>query len=193
MVKNLLPTRQAAVAALLLLSVASYLGVGWAAPAAPGRQSLTGPVVTDWRTGVALYGVDPVGYFIRGQVTEGAWDFEFKLGQASWLFRNSGNRAAFAADPAAYAPAFGGYDPAAIARGVAAPGNPRLWAILDGRLYLFNTPQSREAFRAAPAPMLAAAAGKWPALAQTSALGALAPEVKLQSSDGTLRERLPEP
>ena len=41
------------------------------------------------------------------------------------------------ADPDVYMPRFGGYDPVGVARGVAVPGDPRLWLIADERLYLF--------------------------------------------------------
>ena len=40
-------------------------------------------------------------------------------------------------------PQFGGYDPIALARGVALAGNPLEWQIVGDRLYLFYSAQAR--------------------------------------------------
>ena len=42
----------------------------------------------------------------------------------------------FQASPAKYAPAYGGYCAYAVANGVTAKGDPLLWKIVGGRLYL---------------------------------------------------------
>ena len=69
------------------------------------------------------------------------------LDGAVWRFRNEGNRAAFADHPEVYMPRFGGYDPVAVARGVAVPGHPLFWAVAGERLYLFYSAEARAAFR----------------------------------------------
>jgi YHS domain-containing protein len=92
---------------------------------------------------------------------------EYSFGGAVWRFRNEGNRAAFVDHPEVYAPVFGGYDPVALARGVASPGHPQIWAIVDDRLYLFYSPEARKSFTANPDSLIAAAERKWPSVRQT--------------------------
>jgi hypothetical protein len=79
-----------------------------------------------------------------------------------WRFDNVGNRAAFAESAEQYVPRFGGYDPIAIARGVALAGNPAYWTIVGERLYLFYSPEARASFKADTASAVAAAEAKWP-------------------------------
>ena len=104
-------------------------------------------IVIDHHTGLAIGGFDPVAYFTDGAATPGTDEFECILAGAVWRFRNQGNRAAFMADPEVYMPRFGGYDPVAVARGVAVAGNPRLWLIAGERLYLFHTAATQERLR----------------------------------------------
>jgi hypothetical protein len=118
-------------------------------------------VVTDSRTGLAIYGFDPVVYFIDATATPGRPDFEFRYRDAVWRFRNPGNRAAFAEHPTDYEPQFGGYDPVAIARSVPTPGNPRIWLIAANKLYLFYREETRAEFAANADGFAALAAAKW--------------------------------
>lgn len=124
-------------------------------------------VVTDRLTGLALAGFDPVAYFTDAQALVGREELELPLAGTIWRFRNEGNRAAFAADPAVYLPRFGGYDPVSLARGVSVPGHPELWLIENDRLYLFRTPAARDAFHAHPDRALARAEEKWPKVLRT--------------------------
>jgi hypothetical protein len=103
-----------------------------------------------------------VAYFTDGKPMAGRAELELSFAGAVWRFRNEGNRAAFTDRPDIYMPRFGGYDPMAVARGVAVPGNPQVWVVAQRRLYLFQTAETREAFAAAPDKMLAAAQARWP-------------------------------
>jgi YHS domain-containing protein len=128
------------------------------------RASTTERVVVDRHTGLALYGVDPVGYFTEGKPVTGRQDFEYSYGGAIWRFDNEGNRAAFAADPDVYMPRYGGYDPVGIGRGRANPGFPALWVVHEQRLYLFYTADARRTFIASPASVIALASARWAAV-----------------------------
>ena len=130
------------------------------------HAATTQRVVTDRNTGLAIYGVDPVGYFTDKKPIVGRADFEFRFAGAIWRFDNEGNRAAFVADPKVYMPQYGGYDPVGIARGVTTPGYPQLWAIVKNRLYLFYTADARAAFLADPAPTITAAEARWSTMLQ---------------------------
>ena len=141
---------------VLLLAVAAVLAI----PAAAATERL----VVDWHTGLALYGYDPVAYFIDAKPLMGRPDVEYSLGGAVWRFRNEGNRQAFIAHSDIYMPRYGGYDPIAVARGVAKPGHPDWWLLDNDRLYLFADARTRAAFIAKAADAIAAADEKWPAV-----------------------------
>jgi len=130
----------------------------------PPRAATTERVVVDPHTGLAIYGVDPVGYFTDRKPVPGRPDVEYRHAGAIWRFANEGNRAAFAADPDVYMPRYGGYDPVGITRGVATPGFPALWALFEQRLYLFYAPDARAAFLADPASVIASASAHWSAV-----------------------------
>lgn len=126
-------------------------------------------IVQDRHTGLALGGIDPVGYFIVAQPVAGLSDFELSNGGAVWRFRNEGNLATFTARPDVYGPQFGGYDPVDVARGVPRPGNPQIWLISGQRLYLFSREDNRDAFAASPSLLLRDAQSQWPQLLGTLA------------------------
>ncbi|MFC3694724.1 YHS domain-containing (seleno)protein [Chenggangzhangella methanolivorans] len=143
------------------LAGALALGVGLAclgglAEATPG---LNEKIVADPSTGVALYGFDPVAYFTDGKAVRGRRDVEAEWNGAAWRFANEANRAVFLSSPETYAPRFGGYDPSAVATGVAVAGHPLIFRIEGKRLYLFSTAQTRDGFGD-----LASAQKSWPKL-----------------------------
>ncbi|MFD1333404.1 YHS domain-containing (seleno)protein [Methylopila musalis] len=128
-----------AVALLASLMAAS----GTSVRALPGLDERT---VTDPATGVALYGYDPVAYFVEKRAVRGLRDCEAEWNGVAWRFASEANRAAFLSAPEVYAPRFGGYAPAAVANGAAAPGHPLIFAVREERLYLFRSPAERDAF-----------------------------------------------
>lgn len=136
----------------------------------PGlKAAVTERIVADRHSGLAIDGFDPVAYFTDGEPREGRSEHEHAFGGVVWRFRNEGNRAAFAADPLVYLPCFGGYDPVGVARGVAAPGHPMVFAIVGERLCLFYSDAAREKFLAGAGRVMAAAENRWPELSATLA------------------------
>jgi hypothetical protein len=135
----------------------------------PARAATSELVVVDRHTGLAISGYDPVAYFTDAAARPGLAPFEAKVAGTIWRFRNEGNRAAFVDDPDIYAPRFGGYDPTGIARGVAVAGDPRIWLISGGRLYLFYRPENRTEFSADSEQRAADADRRWPAIQMTLA------------------------
>jgi hypothetical protein len=119
-------------------------------------------IVSDARAGVAIYGFDPVEYFLSGEARAGWESYELQFEGLIWRFVSEANRAAFRASPDAYVPRFGGYDPIALDRGAPVAGHPRLFAVHDARLYLFYREENRDTFLAAPAAAIEAAQAKWP-------------------------------
>ena len=139
---------------------------GLAVQMVAGQAATTERIVTNRFSGLAIGGYDPVSYFVDGQPMIGAESFEAWQSGAVWRFRNEANRAFFLAHPEIYGPQFGGYDPIDVARGVAVPGNPRLWFIAGERLFLFSREASRDAFAAHPERYLQRATSRWQTLEQ---------------------------
>ncbi len=144
---------------------AAALLAGLLAAVAPGVAGLgaatTERIVTDHHTGLAISGYDPVAYFAEAAARRGRPEIEARFGGAAWRFRNLGNRAAFLADPETYMPAFGGYDPTGVARGVAVAGHPEIWLIVGQRLYLFHNERTHAAFAADAKRFVATAERQW--------------------------------
>ena len=86
--------------------------------------------------GLAVRGTDVVAYFTEGRPVAGRPDFTHAWGGATWRFASAANRDLFAADPARYAPAYGGFCAYAVSEGYTAPIDPAAWRIVDGRLFL---------------------------------------------------------
>ena len=124
---------------LLLASALSVLTMG---AAQAGEQYVD-------ESGFALSGYDPVAYFDLKQVPLGEKQPEAVPGKAgitadyngaAWAFASEEHREKFLADPAKYAPAYDGHCAYGLAQGGKVPGNPNLWRIVDGKLYLNITP-----------------------------------------------------
>ncbi len=81
-------------------------------------------------------GYDVVAYHTVGKPTKGSADFKATYQGATWHFASAENQAKFQADPAKYAPAYGGWCSAGASKGKKVPTKPDLWAIVDGQLYL---------------------------------------------------------
>jgi hypothetical protein len=128
---------------------------------------LTERIVVDWHTGLAIGGYDPVAFFTDGKPMLGSATFELRQSGVVWRFRNSGNRAAFAARPDIYMPRYGGYDPLGVARGVAVAGKPNVWLIAGERLFLFYDAADRIRFSGDAIHFIATADRKWPQLQQS--------------------------
>jgi hypothetical protein len=86
--------------------------------------------------GVALRGYDAVAFFREGAAAEGSAEFAHEWNGARWLFKSAENRDAFAREPEAFAPQYGGYCSYAVAHGYTADADPRAWKIIGGKLYL---------------------------------------------------------
>jgi YHS domain-containing protein len=93
--------------------------------------------------GPALRGYDAAAYFQEGKPVEGSTDFAYEWNGAKWRFSSAANRDLFAGQPQKYAPQFGGYCSYAVSRGYTANGDPRVWKIVNGKLYLNYNEKAR--------------------------------------------------
>ena len=88
------------------------------------------------KSGVAVKGHDPVAYFTESRPVKGNPQFTYEWMGARWQFASAANRDTFAADPAKYAPQFGGYCAWAVSNNYTADIDPEAWKIVGGKLYL---------------------------------------------------------
>ena len=84
----------------------------------------------------AVSGHDPVAYFTTGTATPGLPTLTYTHEGATYRFSTPENRAAFIANPAKYAPQFGGHCAWAASQNRLAGPDPKIWRIEGGKLYL---------------------------------------------------------
>jgi hypothetical protein len=92
-------------------------------------------------TGLALRGYDPVAYFKAGKPTPGLFDVTAVHKGATYRFASEESKAEFLRDPDRYLPQYGGYCAFGTAMGKKVDGDPEVWRIVDGRLYLNLAPK----------------------------------------------------
>ena len=147
-----MPTRRRILTAATLLPAALALRPAFAQ---------TAPVYAE--DGIAIDGTDPVAYFTESRPIPGDPAITHDWMGATWRFSSAANRDAFAADPEAYAPQFGGYCAWAVSQNYTAPTEPDAWTIHDGKLYLnFNQRIRRRWERDIPGN-IAKGEANWPA------------------------------
>lgn len=116
---------------MLATSAAALL----ASPAYAYDENSASPVNVD-ASGLALKGHDPVAYFSAAAPTLGKEQFSANHQGASYRFVSAANRDAFIANPAKYAPAYGGFCAMGVALEKKLDVDPQAWRVVDGRLYL---------------------------------------------------------
>jgi YHS domain-containing protein len=119
-------------------ALALVMALGLAGTALAGEQYVD-------PTGYAVSGYDVVSYFDLPQSEVGQDQPEPLAGNAAFTadyngatfaFATEANRDRFLSDPAAFAPQYDGHCAYGVAQGGKVPGNPTLWRIVDGKLYL---------------------------------------------------------
>lgn len=116
------------------------------------------------RTSLALKGFDPVAYFSEGKPVKGSSQFTYQWMGATWQFASQQSRDAFAANPAQYAPQYGGYCSWAVSRGYTADTDPEAWKVVGGRLYLNYNKSVQKKWEADIPGNIGKADSNWPGL-----------------------------
>lgn len=113
---------------------------------------------------VAIDGTDAVAYFTQSKPVRGKSSITLKWNGAVWQFSSEENRAAFAANPEAYAPQYGGYCSYAVSEGYTASTTPEAWTIVDGKLYLNYSKRVRRIWSKDIPGRITKANANWPAV-----------------------------
>ena len=119
------------VAAHLLAMIALFVTLSAASLAAADR-----PAIYSASGKLAVKGADVVAYFTERRAVIGKAAYSTTWRGATWRFSSTENLAKFKADPAKYAPQYGGYCAYAVSEGYTAKIEPEAWSIVDGKLYL---------------------------------------------------------
>jgi len=155
-----------------------YRSIFAAAAAIAGMQAVhAGPQYVD-ASGYAAGGYDVVAYHGLDQAPVGGAQPRAVPGKASitaeyngaaWAFASEANRQKFLENPEAYAPRFDGHCAYGVAKGGKVPGNPNLWRIVDGDLYLNITPNVVDFFEDDISGSIADASKNWQTLESEAA------------------------
>jgi YHS domain-containing protein len=85
---------------------------------------------------VAIGGYDLVSYHQSGGPIPGTGHHVVEHSGVSYLFASAENKVKFEASPSDYLPAYGGYCAFGASLGKKFYGDPRVWKVVDGTLYL---------------------------------------------------------
>lgn len=143
---------------LILAAVVSF-GV-----AAQPAVAKTAPVYTSLFNNVAVSGYDPVAYFTMGKPVKGSASHKLTYKGAEFRFASAENMARFRANPAAFAPQYGGYCAWAVSQGYTASGDPLVWKIVGGKLYLNYNREVGDRWSKNIAGFIKAGDANWPKL-----------------------------
>lgn len=102
-----------------------------------------------------LEGLDPV-MLVQGKEVQGDLKIAVTRGKFQYLFASAENKAAFEKDPARYEIQMDG---ACARMGSPVTGNPDLYTVYKGRIYIFGTGDCKKKFEAAPENYLEDEAG----------------------------------
>lgn len=112
----------------------------------------------------ALDGYCPVAYVAMNQATKGDPQHKSEHDGRTYYFSNAQAKQLFDAAPARYLPAYDGFSATGVSMGVKLRSNPRVFALRNGRTYLFSDAQAKAAFEEDAAGVIAKADANWPAV-----------------------------
>lgn len=108
-----------------------------------------------------LAGYDPVSYFSERAPVKGSPAHSASYAHGTYRFASAENRARFLAEPSRYAPQYGGFCAKGVAYAIRAGGDPLVYEVKDGRLFIFAVPYAREYWATDPADFIAKADHYW--------------------------------
>ena len=85
---------------------------------------------------VAVQGYDVVSYQVDGKPQQGNGNHLATYDGATYIFVNEANKKMFESDPAKFVPVYGGYCAYGVAVGKKFVGDPEVWEVVNGKLYL---------------------------------------------------------
>jgi len=121
---------------------------------------------------VAIGGYDAVSYFEGdGTPVEGSSEHVISYNGTDYQFASAENAEKFAAEPAKFVPAYGGHCAWAMSNGKLAPGDPTIYKIVDGKLFLNYNKEVQETWLGETADFIAKSEKAWPTIADDAKFG----------------------
>jgi YHS domain-containing protein len=118
------------------------------------------------QSGVALGGYCPVAYVAMNQAVKGNSQHKSEFQGRTYYLTNADAKKMFDADPAKYVPAYDGLCATAVAQGMKLASDPKLFAVHNGRAYLFSNAEAKTMFEKDKSGIIAKADANWPKLQQ---------------------------
>ena len=153
-----------AMAALVTATLAGSL-----APALAADEINVVPGLSIAGAPLALHGYDPVAYFAEGAPARGSDALVHVHDGAAYRFSSQAHLDRFKADPERYLPQYGGFCAYGVSVGKKFDGDPNLWKIEDGKLYLNLNEQIYATFLEDVDGNVEKADGNWPEIEHTAA------------------------
>ena len=147
---------------LLLIAVLVACGGGGSKPTTTTTAATKTLVLVDDQ-GVGLGGNDPIAY-TTDKVEPGVADHTSQHGGAKYQFANAENKQKFDAEPAKFAPAYGGYCAYAASQNRVSESDPNVYMVHEGQLLMFTNADFLAEFKKDPAGLKKKADANWPAL-----------------------------
>lgn len=125
----------------------------------------TGGGYNSLHAGLGAKGYDVVAYFTDGKPVKGSDQFKAEYGDVTWLFASAAHRDRFVANPAEFAPQYGGFCSWGVAQGKLFDVDPvNGWKIVDGKLYMNFNADIQKTWEKDIKGFIAKAEGNWPKL-----------------------------
>lgn len=119
------------------------------------------------KDGLALKGYDATAYVETGAPADGTDATTVTWKGATWRFATAADADLFRASPEAYAPQFGGYCTRAMSLKKEVPGDPEVWRLHNGKLYVFFAAKGGDIFDEGRDAMIVKAQAHWDGLSFT--------------------------
>jgi len=143
MKQKLIPLVLAFLAALVLAAAAQRVPP-------PTTSGGSGAALLNLDNTVAVHGYDPTAYFTEKRAVKGNKRILERLGGGTYYFASGGSRYLFLTNAPQYQPQLGGFCVTSMSFGRLEDINPHLFAVYNGKLYLFRDPEAQATFWANP-------------------------------------------
>ena len=151
---------------LNLITVFSLAGAALANHAADEKV-----LVLKNKDGVAVQGYDTVAYFTDNKAVKGNPKINSEYEGAKYFFASAEHKNLFEANPAKYAPAYGGYCGYAASIDRLSPISPEWFQIIDGKLVLQHNKKATDLFNKDRDGNIVKADKNWPGLVVRNGTG----------------------
>ena len=113
---------------------------------------------------IAIDGYDTVAYFTENVAKKGSTNYTAKHNGHKYLFSSKKNRDEFKANPEKFAPQFAGYCAFGVTLGKKFKTDPKVFAVVNNKLYLNLNPDIQAKWNADQAAMIKKGHAKWPSI-----------------------------